>query len=91
MNMWGLNNNIFGYLEEEMNEFFKKNKDNLNFCEFLIPTSIFKRIEEKKLRVKVLNTNEKWYGITYKEDKQDLVNAISKMIEEGKYPKNLWN
>ena len=43
------------------------------------------------MSVKVLDTDEKWYGVTYKEDKKDLVNAINKMIEEGKYPKNLWN
>ena len=39
----------------------------------------------------VLDTDEKWYGVTYKEDKKDLVSAINKMIEEKKYPKNLWN
>ena len=74
-----------------MIEFFEKHKNDLDKCEFLIPTSVFKRIEEGKIKVKVLDTDEKWYGVTYKEDKKELVNAINKMIEEGKYPKNLWD
>lgn len=91
MNFFGFNPSIFDYLEDEMTEFFKKHKNDLDKCEFLTPTSVFKRIEEGKIKVKVLDTDEKWYGVTYKEDKKDLVNAINKMIEEGKYPKNLWN
>ncbi len=91
MNFFGFKPSIFGYLEDEMTEFFEKHKNDLDSCEFLIPTSVFKRIEEGKINVKVLDTNEKWYGVTYKEDKEELVNAINKMIEEGKYPKNLWD
>lgn len=91
MNFFGFNPSIFNYLEEEMKEFFENHKNDLDKCEFLIPTSVFKRIDEGKITMEVLDTNEKWYGVTYKEDKKDLVNAINKMIEEGKYPKNLWD
>lgn len=91
MNFFGFTSTIFKYLEDEMQEFFDKNKSNLEKCEFLIPNSVFKRIKENKVSVKVLDTNEKWYGVTYKEDKKDLVEAIRKMIEEKKYPRNLWN
>lgn len=91
MNFFGFHPSIFKYLEEEMIEFFKKHENNLEKCEFLIPNSVFKRIKENKIKVKVLDTAEKWFGVTYKEDKKDLVDAINKMIEEGKYPKNLWN
>ncbi len=91
MNFFGFTPSIFKYLEDEMVEFFEKNKDNLDKCEFLIPNSVFKRIKENKIKVKVLDTDEKWFGVTYKEDKKDLVDAINKMIDEGKYPKNLWN
>lgn len=91
MNIWGFKPSLFKLLEDEMQSFFKENSDKLEKCEFLIPSSISKRINEGKVTVKVLETNERWYGITYKEDKEDLVNAINKMIEEGKYPKDLWN
>lgn len=91
MNFFGFNTSIFSYLEDEMKEFFEKHKNDLDKCEFLIPTSVFKRINENKIKVKVLDTNEKWYGVTYKEDKKDLVDAINRMIDEGKYPKNLWD
>lgn len=91
MNFFGFNTSIFSYLEDEMKEFFEKHKNDLDKCEFLIPTSVFKRINENKIKVNVLDTNEKWYGVTYKEDKKDLVDAINRMIDEGKYPKNLWD
>ncbi len=90
MNLWGFSPSLFNMLEEEMVEFFEKNKNNLDKCEFFIPMSVFKYINEEKVTVKVLDTTEKWYGVTYKEDKQDLVNAIQKMIDEGKYSKDLW-
>lgn len=91
MNFFGFNPSIFSYLEEEMKEFFELNKNSLDKCEFLIPSSVFKRINEQKITMKVLDTKEKWYGVTYKEDKKDLVDAINRMIDEGKYPKNLWD
>ena len=90
MNFFGFHPSLFKYLEDEMVEFFKNHKNDLDSCEFLIPTSVFKRINENKISVKVIDTNEKWHGVTYKEDKEDLVNAINKMIEDGKYPFNLW-
>lgn len=91
MNFFGFTTSIFKYLEDEMIEFFKNNKDNLNSCEFLIPNSVFKRINDNSVTVKVLDTDSKWHGVTYKEDKKELVSAIRKMINEGKYPENLWN
>lgn len=91
MNFFGFTPTIFKYLEDEMEQFFKENKDNLEKCEFLIPDSVFKRISQGKIKVKVLDTKEKWYGVTYKEDKKDLVNAIDDMIKNNKYPKKLWD
>lgn len=91
MNFFGFDPSIFNYLEDEMNEFFKMNENNLEKCEFLIPMSVFKRIQENKIKVKVLDTKERWYGVTYKEDKKDLVDAINKMIKDGKYPEKLWD
>lgn len=91
MNFFGFTPTLFDFLESEMTEFFKEHKDDLNTCEFLIPTSVFKRIKTGEVVVNVLDTNERWYGVTYREDKETLVNAINKMIEESIYPKKLWD
>ena len=48
-------------------------------------------IKEKLAGVKVLETGSKWFGVTYKEDKPEVVNSIKKLIADGKYPANLWN
>lgn len=90
MNMFAFKPNLFEYLEKEFINFLNRNKDNLEKGEFLIPAVIYKLIEEKKVTVNVLKTNAVWHGITYKEDKKALVDSINKMIEEGKYPYNLW-
>lgn len=91
MNFFGFHPSIFSYLEDEMIDFFKNHKNDLETCEFLIPTSVFKRIDENKIKVKVIDTDEKWHGVTYKEDKKDLVRAIDDMILKGKYPSKLWD
>ena len=90
MNMWGFKPSLFKYLESEINEFFEENKNDLEKCEFLIPNSIFNYIINNKITVKVENTNEKWYGVTYKEDKDKVKTAINEMIENGIYPYSLW-
>ena len=53
--------------------------------------SIIKLVNEEKISVKVLDTSSKWYGVTYKEDKKGLIDAINKMIGDGIYPNNLWS
>ncbi len=90
MNMLLFDPTIFKILEEKQEKFLEKNKDNLKDCEFLIPIVLNEYIEEKKGKVKVIETRAKWYGITYKEDKELVVKAIEKMIEEEVYPKKLW-
>ena len=81
---------IFEILEKELVNFLEKNKDNLESCEFLIPILLNELVKEKRVIVDVLETNATWYGVTYKEDKEMVVNAINKLIEEGQYNKNLW-
>lgn len=90
MNLLGFTPKIFDYLEEGILDFFKENKNNLSSCEYYIPDAVYKCIEKNIATVKVLHTTAKWYGITYREDKEELVNAIKKMVEEKKYPQNLW-
>ena len=90
MNMLTFDLSIFPFLERRMNEFFKENENNLESCEFLIPTEMEKAIEEGK-KIKVLNTNASWYGVTYREDLDGVKDAINKLIEDGEYPNKLWN
>lgn len=90
MNMWCFKPDMIDYLDEHFIEFFDKNKDNLEKCEYLIPDVVFDRIENQGLKVRVLDTDAKWHGITYKEDKEDVVNCIKDLIEKGEYPNNLY-
>ena len=90
MNMFCFKDDIFKYLQDHLVEFFEKNKNDLSKCEYLIPESVYNMIDEGLVKVKVIPTTAKWQGITYKEDKEKLVNDINKLIEEGEYPHNLW-
>jgi len=90
MNMLGFNPSIFTYIEEKMDKFFKDNENNLEKCEFLIPDVLTKAIEENYADVTVIPTISKWIGVTYKEDKESVLNSLNKLIENGEYPHNLW-
>lgn len=90
MNMFCFTKDIFKYLDDHMKEFFEKNKDNLLKCEYLIPDSVYENIKDGTAKVYVVPTTAKWQGITYKEDKEKLVNEINGLIEQGVYPQNLW-
>ena len=90
MNMLCFTKDIFKYLEDHLKEFFETNKDNLLKCDYLIPDSVYNSIKEGISKVYVVPTTAKWQGITYKEDKEKLVNEINGLIEQGVYPQNLW-
>ena len=90
MNMFCFRDNIFDYLDKHLVEFFEKNKNDLSKCEYLIPDSVYNMITEGLVKVKVIPTTAKWQGITYKEDKEKLVNDINSLIEKGEYPHKLW-
>lgn len=90
MNFFGFTPRIFSYLEDNFKKFFDENKDNLEKCEYLIPDSIQEMIDNDICDVKVLKTPAVWHGVTYKEDKDELVDAINTLISEGKYPTDLW-
>ena len=84
MNMWGFNPDIFGYAEEYLKEFLEE-KINVPKSEFYLPSIVSKLMEKGIKSVDVLVAEEKWYGVTYKEDKDDVKKALYKKIEEGKY------
>ena len=84
MNMWGLSPDIFDYLEKDFIEFLEENINEPK-KEFFIPLEIDRLIKSGEKKVKVLSTPDRWYGVTYKEDKQSVVDAIAKMTEAGMY------
>lgn len=90
MNMMSFTPNIFKYIEDNFKKFLDENKDNLDSCEYLIPSVLSKGIKEGYCKVSVIKTNSKWVGVTYKEDKKDVVEYIKNIVEEGEYNSNLW-
>ena len=90
MNFWGFHPNIFNALEAKFVKFLKTEIDKPK-SEMYIPSVVFEMIEDSEVKVKVLEANSPWFGVTYKEDKPIVVNKIKTLIEEGVYPKKLWN
>lgn len=90
MNMFIFTPLIFDILEKDIKSFFEKNKDNLEKCEYLIPDVVYNNIMNNKIKVQVLKTDAKWYGVTYKEDKKFVQKAIKDMIDKQEYPEKLW-
>ena len=84
MNLWGLTTDIFDILEKEF-EVFLKTAD-LNKDEFLIPTIIGESLIKYNTSCKAFFNKDRWYGITYKEDLDEVKQAMKKILEEGKYP-----
>ena len=91
MNMWGLTPEFMQTLEDGFKEFFAKmgDKDILK-AEYLLPIYIDELLQADRVSVKVLDTNDKWFGVTYKEDKDYVVKSFAKLIEDGVYQKNLF-
>ena len=90
MNLMAFHHNFIKHIEEEFVPFLEKNKNDMSKCEYLMPDVVTKEINENIAQVEVLETDEKWYGITYKEDKKEVENAIRDMINKGIYKENLW-
>lgn len=84
MNMWGFDTEIFPFLEKNFELFLKENYDNLK-AEFFLPNAVTNRINEQEKTVTVLETDEKWYGVTYREDTVSVKNAMTKFINMGMY------
>ena len=89
MNFFGFTNSIFDRLERDFPLFLERNKDNLLKCEYLIPDVVFDEIRSGK-KVHILESVDKWLGVTYREDKEFVVSEIQKLIDKGVYPENLW-
>lgn len=91
MNMWGFSASILKELKERFPKFLDQNlKTNPLKCEYFLPTVVNDLIDEGKATVEVLKSLDKWYGVTYKEDKEYVVNAIQNLKKSGLYPEFLW-
>lgn len=89
MNMWGFTPVLFNYLKEMFLHFLNEKGEEID-SEFLIPTVINDLIQNGRETVQVLRSNSLWFGVTYKEDKPYVVEAIQKLITSGKYPQKLF-
>lgn len=90
MNMFCFKPDMIDYLDKRFMAFFEANKKDLSKCEYLIPDIVFERIENNDIKVRVVDTDAVWHGVTYKEDKEDLVNCLNTLISNGEYPNNLY-
>lgn len=90
MNMFGFTPKIFEYLEERFPSFLDEHKENLDKCEYLIPSLVFELIDMGKAKVRVIPTTAVWQGITYKEDKPKVVSELKKHVLSGDYEEGLW-
>lgn len=91
MNMWGFSASFLKELQAGFPAFLEKGlKENPLKCEYFLPSVVDKLIEEDKAEVTVLKSYDRWYGVTYKEDKETVVKAIKELKDKGLYPENLW-
>ena len=88
MNMWGFTPSLFAHLERHFIAFLESNIGNLK-AEFFIPTVVGNLVRTKEAQVKVLESKDQWFGVTYREDKPVVVENIRKLISSGAYPEKL--
>ena len=91
MNMWGLTKEFIDLLEKGFLEFFEKHTEDILTAEYLLPIYIDELLHEGTVTVKVLPTPDKWFGVTYKEDKELVVNSFKELIKAGVYSEKLFS
>jgi len=89
MNLMGFDSSAFKYFDSYFNNFIKENINNLK-AEFYLPSVVTNIIKTGSGKVRVLPSNEKWFGVTYQKDKEIVVNSIKAKVEDGTYPENLF-
>ena len=91
MNMWGFTKSILGELENRFGAFLDKNLPvNPMKCEYFLPFVVDELLKADLAQVTVLKSVDRWYGVTYKEDKETVVKAIKDLKDKGLYPEKLW-
>lgn len=92
MNMWGFTESILEEIRSGFPAFLKKGlAENPMKCEYFLPSVVSDLLSAGKASVAVLESEDKWYGITYKEDKPAVTAAVQKLKDSGRYPERLWN
>ncbi len=91
MNLWGFHKSILPVLEEKFTDFLQTRAVlNPLKAEYFLPSVVGELIDEEKAEVRVLKSQDKWYGVTYKEDKEAVMGAIQNLKDIGIYPEKLW-
>ena len=91
MNMWGFTHSILEEIRDGFPAFLESGlKENPLKCEYFLPAVVSTLLEEGRATVKVLESEDKWYGVTYKEDKPVVVAAVQELKDKGLYPQRLW-
>lgn len=91
MNMWGFTHSMLEEIGAGFPVFLEKGiQENPMKCEYYLPAVVSSLLEDDRAAVKVLESEDKWYGVTYKEDKPVVVAAIQSMKDSGLYPQELW-
>ncbi len=91
MNMWGFSESILGELSRRFRVFLQENLEkNPQKCEYFLPFVVDELLLEDRATVRVLKSQDKWYGVTYKEDKPKVTAAVRTLKEQGLYPEKLW-
>jgi len=89
MNMWGLTPEFFAILKNGFEQFLNKTDMEDLKAEYLLPTIIGELLKEGTVSVKVLKSEDQWFGVTYKEDRETVVEAVKSLIDKGIYPDKL--
>lgn len=91
MNLWGFTPSIFKALEKDFTTFLENEVPNNPLkAEFFLPSVVDALIKENQATVEVLHSKDRWYGVTYKEDKPVVIQAVQTLQEQGVYPRQLW-
>ena len=90
MNMWGFTPAIFPQIEKQMARFLAEHINDPK-SEFYIPTVVNELLKERQACVKVLRTPDSWLGVTYQEDRAEVIDGIRRLVERAEYPERLWH
>ncbi|MDG1901197.1 MAG: sugar phosphate nucleotidyltransferase [Bacteroidales bacterium] len=90
MNFWGFTPLFFDQLEKDFRIFIANNADNIK-AEFYIPSVANDLIKKNEAEITMLTSNDKWFGVTYKDDKETTIKRVKDLVDKGIYPTNIWS